>query len=217
MPGRITHHIPWEELREFMNLAMDDPPEGWSLRYNLAPNQLAPIIRADRDTNDRFLAMARWGLATRRSRDAERGPINARIESVSKKPTFRDAFHKRRCIVPATGYYEWQMVTPGKPRVPWYFTPVGTPVFAFAGLWEAQPDTGLTCCICTTEPNALVHPIHHRMGVILAPAQIDEWLSNAPLRFDPAKPYPPEFMKIHRVSRRVRNPENDDPTVIEPV
>ena len=222
MCGRFTHLVSWAELRDIMNLLQDAPPEGFGPRYNIAPTQAAIVIRADRDTHDRTAAMLRWGLAPRWSKQAERGPINARIETAAEKPMFRDAMQKRRCIVPASGFYEWQVVTPGKPKQPWYMTPAADTaaasggIFALAGLWETHPDLGHSFCILTTEPNDLMRPIHNRMPVILAPAQIDEWLSEDPLRFDPARPFPDAFMRAHRVGTRVNKPANDDEALIAP-
>lgn len=220
MCGRFTHLISWAELRDIMNLLQDDPPEGFSApRYNIAPTQLAPIIRADRDTHDRRADMVRWGFAPRWSKEPAKGPINARVETGAEKPMFREAMQKRRCIVPASGFYEWQTVTPGKPKHPWYITPAPgtTPILAFAGLWESHPEVGHTFCILTTAPNALMRPIHDRMPVILTPAQIDEWLSEEPIRFDASAPYPDAFMHAVRVGTKVNKPANDDPSLIRPV
>lgn len=224
MCGRFVLTLTWIVLRDRMNLLQDDPPPGLFPRYNIAPTQVALIIRADRDTNDRTAAMLRWGLAPRWSKQAERGPINARIETAADKPMFRDAMKHRRCIIPASGFYEWQAHAPGKAKQPWYITPAPDPgasapdeaCFAFAGLWESHPEIGHTFCILTTEPNELMRPIHDRMPVILAPAQFDEWLSSDPVRFDPAVPFPAEFMDARRVSSRVNKPANDDPSLIAP-
>lgn len=224
MCGRFTHLLTWAELRDIMNLLQDDPPEGFDApRWNIAPTQRAVVIRADRDTHDRRADMFRWGLAPRWSKDPEKGPINARVETAATTPMFRDAMARRRCVVPASGFYEWQVVTPGKAKAPWSITP--TPdagrIFCFAGLWETHPDIGPTFCILTTAPNGLMAPIHNRMPVILSPAQVDEWLvgegDGECVRFDASAPFPEQFMQARRVSTRVNKPQIDDPSVLEEV
>ena len=220
MCGRYTHLITWAVLREIMDLLRTDAPEGWpGPRYNIAPTQLAPVIRAN-EKGERAASMLRWGFAPHWSKTPDRGPINARVEGIGHKPMFRDAMKKRRCIVPASGFYEWQAVAGSKTKQPWYMTPAGTgalPIFAFAGLWESHPEVGETFCILTTEPNTLMRPIHNRMPVILEPDKFDAWLSAGPLSFDPSEPYPAPSMTAQRVGTKVNSPRTDASSLIEPV
>ena len=149
-------------------------------RFNIAPTQEAPVVRAGRD-GEREIALLRWGLVPPWAKDIKVGTqmINARAETVAGKPAFRSAVQKRRCIVPATGFFEWQGA-PGR-KQPFAITVPGSPVFAFAGLWESwRPREGPpveTFTIVTTEANEPVARIHDRMPVILPMDAVDTWLS----------------------------------------
>jgi putative SOS response-associated peptidase YedK len=156
-------------------------------RYNIAPTQEAPVIRlakpdeaAPDAPRERELAMLRWGLVPFWAKDISVGNrmINARAESAAEKPAFRHALESRRCIVPATGFYEWQGA-PGR-KQPYAVTFPELPVFGFAGLWErwnsASGDRVETFAIVTTDANDAVAKVHDRMPVILAPEQADTWL-----------------------------------------
>jgi putative SOS response-associated peptidase YedK len=150
-------------------------------------------------------------------------PINAKAETATEKPMFRDAFRRRRCLVPADGFYEWRREDMRKQPV--YICMKDREPFAFAGLWEHwenQDGQAIeSCTILTTEPNDLLKPIHNRMPVILDPKDYDLWLD--PDVRDAGKPsallgpYPPEDMAAFPVSLRVNNPRNDDPECIEPL
>lgn len=216
MCGRYTHLITWAALREIMDLLRADAPEGYfpGPRYNIAPTQLAPVIRAN-EKGERTASMLRWGFAPHWSKTPDRGPINARVEGIADKPMFRSAMKTRRCIVPASGFYEWQPIAGSKTKQPWYMTPEGSPLFAFAGLWESHPDVGENYCILTTEPNSLMRPIHNRMPVILAPEQYESWLSSEAIGFDPAAPFSEKLMSAKRVGTRVNTPKIDEPSLIE--
>jgi len=216
MCGRYTHLITWKMLREIMALLMEDEPEGFSsTRYNIAPTQQAPVIRAN-EKGERSAAMLRWGLAPHWSKTPERGPINARVEGIADKPMFRTAIKSRRCIVPASGFYEWQAIAGSKTKQPWYITPAeGGPLFAFAGLWESHDEVGETFCILTTAPNELMRPIHDRMPVLLAREQWENWLACEPIRSDLAQSFPAESMAARRVGTKVNNPKSDDRSLIE--
>jgi putative SOS response-associated peptidase YedK len=167
---------------------VQSPPEVRK-RYNIAPTQLAPVVRlargaaGDESTDPpREIAMLRWGLVPAWAKDLAVGSqmINARAETVAEKPAFRKALEKRRCIVPATGFYEWQGA-PGQ-KQPYAITFPEAPVFGFAGLWERwHPENGEpveTFTIVTTDANEAVASIHDRMPVILSPQQADVWLSS---------------------------------------
>lgn len=159
-------------------------------RYNVAPQSQVPVVYETRD-GERVAELMRWGLVPHWAKDATIGNKlnNARAEGIADKPSFRQAVRRRRCIIPASGFYEWQALPAreGGGKQPWYISPKAEPLFAFAGLFEAwrpKPEAGaepadwlLTCCIVTTAPNALMAPIHDRMPVTLAPDQWDRWLS----------------------------------------
>ena len=190
-------------------------------RYNVAPTQQIPAILDDAPHK---LTQARWGLVPSWAKDDKAGAslINARCETVADKPAFRSAYEKRRCLVPADGFYEWQKTGLGK--VPHRFTLKDDSLFAFAGLWETwrQPDgTPLrTISLMTTTANAVVAPVHDRMPVILTRDHEAAWLDRATPVQALAKmlvPYPPEEMKVVPVSTAVSNARLDSPELIEPV
>jgi Uncharacterized conserved protein len=199
-------------------------PEDYRPRFNVAPGQL--ILAARDGDQGRKGAMLKWGLVPPWAKDPSVGNrmINARSETVAEKPSFRRAFDRRRCIIPADGFYEWRK--DGKVKIPMLFRLRGGRPFAFAGLWEAwRPRSGkgetlFTCTILTTAANELVQPVHDRMPVILPKEAIDLWLD----RDVPGEgvrgllaPYPAEEMEAYEVSPRVNSVKNDDPLCIEPV
>ena len=152
--------------------------------------------------------------------------INARAETVAKLPTFRDAFAKRRCLIPADGFFEWRK--DGKTKTPYAIVPKGVPCFAFAGLWEAWRDGAhegsewlRTCTIVTGKPNEVAAPIHDRMPVILEPEAWAKWLGEEPAvaleLLALLRPYPAEKMRAYPISNRVNSVRNDDPGLIEPM
>jgi putative SOS response-associated peptidase YedK len=164
----------------------------------------------------------RWGLIPSWAKDASIGNklANARAETVAEKPAFRSAFKRRRCLIPASGFYEWKPVAGRKQ--PYYIRPADDGLFAFAGLYEvwSSPEGLLhTCTVLTTDANALMREIHNRMPVIVAPEDYRRWL-------DPGNttgaglgkllaPYPAEHMLAYPVSTRVNNARNEDPALIE--
>jgi putative SOS response-associated peptidase YedK len=195
-------------------------------RYNIAPTQVAPVVRLARsdetpegEERPRELAMLRWGLVPSWAKDISVGNqmINARAETVAGKPAFRKALEKRRCIVPATGFYEWQG-PPGQ-KQPFAITFPEAPVFGFAGLWERwRPEAGDpidTFTIVTTDANETVGSIHDRMPVILSPGQADTWLSSdvagARALLEPFK----GETKMRAVTRRMSNPRAEGPECLD--
>ncbi len=184
-------------------------------RYNVAPTQHVPVVRS-RAGGGREIASLRWGLMPSWAKEGFKPLINARGESVAEKPSFRSSFRSRRCVVPSSGFYEWKVTNRGKQ--PMLITPVTSPLFAFAGIWEAGSDPSFA--IITTEPNELMVRIHNRMPVILDPAGVSAWL-------DPATtpevlqcllvPCSADLMQAVPVSDRANNVRNDDPSLIEPV
>src|SRR5262249_6483302 len=154
-------------------------------RYNIAPGQPVPVVRtAEEQPDKQQVALLQWGLVPAWASDPEIGPrcINARSETVAGKPAFRAAFRQRRCLIPATGFYEWRKQ--GKARQPFLFPMQDGQPFAFGGLWDrwAKGDGRETCAILTTAANELVRPFHERMPVILPLAFHDDWLAPPPGR-----------------------------------
>jgi putative SOS response-associated peptidase YedK len=189
------------------------PPE-LAPRYNIAPTQQVAAVRAA--GSGRELVRLRWGLVPSWSRDAKQAPINARSETAADKPTFRHSFRKKRCLIPADGFFEW--VALGGRKQPYYFHPPDGRLWAFAGLWEhwQGPDGPVeSCCILTTAANELVRPVHDRMPMILPRQDWEAWLGPAvqeagallPL----LRPYPADAMRAYPVSLLVNNPRNDRP------
>jgi putative SOS response-associated peptidase YedK len=193
-------------------------------RYNIAPTQPVVAVRLEPKSGERELVFFQWGFIPAWAKDPKIGArmINARSESVAEKPAFRAAFKRRRCLIPADGFYEWQRQD-GK-KQPLYIHSSNNHVFAFAGLWETwQGADGSeidSCTILTTEANDLVRPIHDRMPVIIEPDDYNLWLEPDP---DPKqayhllRPYPAEKMAVYPVSTRVNSPKYDDLECIAPL
>ena len=184
-------------------------------RFNIAPTQEAPVVRVA-ESGAREVAMLRWGLVPSWAKDLAIGNrmINARSETAMEKPSFRTAFRSRRCLVPASGFYEWTGEAGRK--IPHAITVADQPVFAFAGLWERWHDRSRpeapaveTYTLLTTGANRALAAIHDRMPVILSPADHEVWLT-APEQEAARllKPYADEPMRERVVSTRVNNPRN---------
>ncbi|TKS60043.1 MAG: hypothetical protein EWM72_01728 [Nitrospira sp.] len=222
MCGRFTQTATPEIIAEAFQI--EEPPL-FKLRYNIAPFQHIAAIRIEPDTTARKLVMLRWGLIPSWAKDPKIGYqcINAKAETVAEKPSFRSAFKKRRCLVIATGFYEWQVQ--GRTKQPMWIGLQSKRPFAFAGLWEhwtpAEGEPLETCTIITTEPNDLMAPIHNRMPVILAPTSYDQWLDPTVQQVESLKallrPYPSEKLAAYPVSTLVNNPRHDAPQCLEPV
>lgn len=188
-------------------------------RYNIPPGTNIAAIRQSPE-GKRVLHLLKWGLVPHWAKDPSIGNKlnNARGESVAEKPSFREAFKRRRCLIPADAFYEWK--AEGKLKQP-YCISLPEP-FAMAGLWESwkSPDGSIlrTCCVITTGPNAAMAPIHDRMPVIIAPADWGRWLS-APVDevAELVKPYPADSMLTWPVSRRVSKTVDDDSGLIEAI
>ena len=227
MCGRFTQRLSWAELHELMDLI--GPPRNLRPRYNVAPSQDVAVVRAT--DGGRSLSMLRWGLIPAWAKDPAIGYrlINARSETVAEKPSFRSAYRRRRCLIPADGFYEWQRL--GKIRQPWLFGLRDGAPFAFAGLWErwtvpegaaltgslaelGAGDPVETCTILTTAANETVAPVHGRMPVILPRDACDPWLAGEDVSL---APFAADAMTAHPVSTLVNRPANDDPRCVEPV
>lgn len=171
--------------------------------------------------------MLHWGLIPSWAKDSKIGSklINARAETVAEKPSFRSAFRKRRCLILADGFYEWQQQEGKKQKQPFYFQLNDGCPFAFAGLWEHWKDSNGeeidSCTILTTEANELMHPIHHRMPVILDHKNYELWLNpevKQPELLQPLLcPYPTQEMQAYPVSKLVNKPSQDSADCIERV
>lgn len=194
--------------------------------YNIAPQTDQPIVRLNRDNSERELALLRWGLVPFFAKDSKFGysAVNARAETVTTSPTFREAMKRRRCLVPATGFYEWQKIG-NKTKQPWMIELPNGEIFAFAGLWDRWKDRTIgnvldTYTIITTDPNELVQPLHDRMPVILSPSDYDRWLDPGDperLPTDLLRPFPAEQMTAWKVSSAVGNTKNDSPEIRLPI
>ncbi|HEX9800874.1 MAG TPA: SOS response-associated peptidase [Thermoanaerobaculia bacterium] len=221
MCGRYVVTTPGEVLAELFEL--DEKPH-LTPRYNVAPTQEVAIVRW-RQEGGRELALVHWGLVPFWAKERAIGSrlINARAESISQKPSFRDSFKKRRCLIPADGFYEWQKADGRKQ--PWLVRLRGGEPFAFAGLWSSWQDresdgTLESCTIVTTTPNELAKRIHDRMPVILPWERHATWL-------DPAAasdtlqallvPYPVDEMEAFPVSTWVNSPAHEEPRCVEPL
>jgi putative SOS response-associated peptidase YedK len=198
------------------------PPE-ISPRYNIAPTQPVAVVANDEKNKLDFF---HWGLIPSWAKDAEIGNrmINARAETLAEKPSFKAAFRRRRCLILADGFYEWQKQPASKVKTPMYIRLASNKPFAFAGLWEVWNSKDgsmiLSCTIITTEPNELMQSIHNRMPVILPAEAYQTWLEpgdqNPSLLATLLKPYPADQMVAYPVSALVNSPANDLPQCIEP-
>src|ERR1022692_168459 len=191
----------------------------WEPRYNIAPSQSAGIIRQDRAKPERRFWLARWGLIPHWAKDPSIGYklINARSETVASKPSFRESFESRRCLIPANGFFEWSRTE--RAKQPFHFGMGDDSLFAFAGLWDRWRDPSgqvvESCSILTTTPNALLADAHDRMPVILSPEHYDLWLDPGFRRTDAIKEmlnlFDATLMRRYLVSTRVNFVKNDDP------
>ncbi len=224
MCGRFARRSTREVLADWFGVDLEDLPP-FDPSYNVAPQSVQPVVRLGRDTGDREFALMRWGIVPFWAKDAKIGytTINARAEEVAAKPAFREALRKRRCLVPADAFYEWERSDP-KDRHPFAIALANDEPYAFAGLWESwQPREGEpleTFTILTTDANEAVEPIHNRMPVILDPKDYDRWLQPAAperLPVDLLHPFPAERMTAWPVSNRVGNVRNNDPELLATV
>lgn len=238
MCGRYTLTSSFANLQAEFDLAASPAPGALAApRYNVAPGQMVPVVK---NQPERALTPARWGLVPYWADDPRIGNrmINARSESVASKPAFRDALSRRRCLVVADGFYEWQeaadggrvgrgagrSASRGASKIPHYVHRRSGAPFGMAGLWErwqAPDGTWLeSCTIITCDANALMRPLHDRMPVILDRASYDRWLDPAPLPAAALQPLlhtpPVDDFEAYPVSTLVNAPQHDEPACIEP-
>jgi putative SOS response-associated peptidase YedK len=212
-----------EQLAREIGVEVDEIPPDYKPRFNMPPTDPFFIVRLRLE--ERFVQPARWGLVNSWAKDAKRAAsqINARVETLTRSPAFRDAFRERRCAIPADGFFEWRGAGAEKQPI-WFHKPDGR-LFFFAGLYESwQQSPGnwqRTFTIVTTEANGLIAPIHDRMPVILPDDRVDEWMD--PRREDLEAlqellaPAPEGSLIGTPVSQRVNSVKNDDPACLEPV
>lgn len=192
--------------------------EDWDPRYNVAPTQSVPAIRQDPKEPERRMSLLRWGLIPSWSKDMSGAArmINARSETATTLPAFREAFTHRRCLIPADGFYEWQKS--GGTKQPFCFEVNDGELFAFAGIWDRWKSPNETwiesCSILTTTANAVTSAVHDRMPAILDPEHYDVWLDpgmrNAKAAADLLRPFYANRMRCYPVSARVNHVANDD-------
>ena len=220
MCGRFAFHATADELLEAFGVIVAPDLEP---RYNIAPSQPVPVIRADQD-GERHMDLLRWGLVPSWAKDSKIGNrlINARAETVAEKPAFRSAYKRRRCLIAASGFFEWQASPGGK--IPMYISdPSGRP-YAFAGLWERWQQAGAapleTCLIVTVAANNVLQPVHERMPAVLDADAQATWLSALTPAQDCRsllRPAAERFTRFWPVSRKVNNPAHEGPDLLVPV
>jgi putative SOS response-associated peptidase YedK len=219
MCGRFTLIADRKKLAE--SFVGYDVPEGLRPRYNIAPSQAVAVIA---NNGQQKIELFQWGLIPFWAKDPKIGNrmINARAETLAEKPSFKNPYKRRRCLVLADGFYEWKKMNGGK--TPMYIQLANGEPFGFAGLWESwhspEGSTILSCTVITTTPNDLLADIHNRMPVILPPSAYKAWLDPAersPDQLDDLlKPYPAAEMTAVPVSTLVNNPKNDVPECVAP-
>lgn len=225
MCGRFTNRAKSEQIKKEFK-AGNKNSVSFEPRYNIAPTQMIDVVLETEQ--ERILSHLKWGLVPSWSKDPDIGNrmINARAETITEKPSFREAFRKRRCIIPASGFYEWKKASNGNAKQPFYFYLNEKDVFGFAGLYEEWLDkqTGElleTCTIITTEANEVLKPVHDRMPVILHSKDYDEWLDKEMKDTERLqnllKPYAATEMSSHSVSKSVNIPETNLPELILPM
>jgi putative SOS response-associated peptidase YedK len=220
MCGRFTLRTSAADLAKIFELLREP---NWVPRYNIAPTQ--SVLAVHQTDAGREGELFRWGLIPSWAKNVSAGSrmINARAETIAEKPSFRAAFKRRRCLILADGFFEWEKL-PGLNKQPYFIGMRDRRPFAFAGLWEHwQPKKGSelhSCTIITGDANGLVERIHDRMPVILPPSMYDVWLDPAEQEREKLQPllvpYPADEMWMYPVSTLVNNPRNENPACVEP-
>jgi putative SOS response-associated peptidase YedK len=228
MCGRYGRRADKQHIAEWMQTHNTDVFDDSYLApsYNVAPQSMQPVVRLDSETGRRELSIMRWGLIPFWSKDSKiaYSTINAKAETITTSPAFREAIKRRRCLVPADWFYEWKKLD-AKAKQPYAIALNDGSLFAFAGLWDTWKDkaTGQAInsyTVITTDPNELLEPLHNRMPVILQRRDYDRWLAPgdpSQLPVDLLRPFPAEEMRAWPVSSRVGNVRNNYPSLVEPV
>jgi putative SOS response-associated peptidase YedK len=193
--------------------------------YNVAPQSLQPVVRLDGETGEPELTIMRWGLIPFWSKDATiaYSTINAKAETITTSPAYRESVKRRRCLVPADLFWEWKKID-AKTKQPYAIALQDESLFAFAGLWDTWKDKTQgqsidTYTVITTDPNELIEPLHNRMPVILHKRDYERWLAPAEpsqLPIDLLRPFPTEQMKAWKVGPAVGNVKNNSPELLIP-
>ena len=202
----------------------DSRVHNYPRRWNGAPSQELLVIRRNHHTGEISLDPLRWGLIPHFCDEPKGGrkPINAKCETAASLPTFREAYRSRRCILPVDGFFEWRSIRGQKAKQPYSIAMKSGEPFGIGGIWEnwKDPNSGewlRTFAIITTDANELVAQIHDRMPLILAPGNYGRWLGEESDPHDLMRPFVAEPMRMWPISTRVNKPENDDPSIVEPV
>jgi putative SOS response-associated peptidase YedK len=224
MCGRVRLSSDVSEIKLVFSIPPERPIPNFPPSWNVAPTDSLPVVRYDRKAEQRSLDLLRWGLIPYWAKDTKVGfaNINAKAEGIETRPAFRQAFERRRCLVPVDNFYEWKKTGTGKQ--PYAIALANRGIMALAGLWENWKSPAgewvRSFAIVTTEPNELCAELHNRMPAILAPETWPAWLGEGPA--DEAQlisllaPYPSHDMICWPVSPRVGNVKNNDSSLIEP-
>ena len=223
MCGRFTNRLTWREIVALYRLAVPITPErNLPARYNICPTDPVDVVIERGGKRD--LVPMRWGLIPswwKKSAKEIPATFNARAETLADKPMFCDAFKHNRCLIPASGYYEWLATPTGKQ--PYYYTARDGSALTFAGLWDVWKNKGTgtalqSCTMVVTTANALAGKVHDRMPVLLQPQDFDGWLAGT-TGTELLKPAPDDYLQVWPVSRRVNSSRapSDDPALIERV
>jgi putative SOS response-associated peptidase YedK len=216
----------WRDIVRLYRLTAREAPLGWTARYNLAPTQTAPVIRLNPETRERELVMMKWGLVPFWAKEPKvrYATINARAESVAEKPAYREAYKRRRCLIPASGYYEWpENAEDPKNKQPYLFTRGDGQPWTLAGIWERwqkgdQPALE-TFSIVVGDAPPQVERLHDRAPIILEPGDFDVWLDpdvGSQILTPLLKPWGGTF-RIVPVSKKVNSVRNEGPDLVEPI
>ena len=207
---------------DFKTYGITRAPSGFQSTYNATPGSFLPVILKNSPYHGELM---KWGLIPHWSKEprVKFSTINTRAETVCSSPVFRDAFYKRRCLVPTIGFYEWRK-NPDGTKTPFFIRLNSRPVFSFAGIWDSWIDAEgrelKTYSIMTCQPNEIIAPVHSRMPVIL-PREVEKlWATvstSVQVLMKLLKPYDAANMRAYPVSSRVNNPRNDDERNIEPL
>lgn len=221
MCGRFTKNYTWQQIHGMYSLLTPAAIPNMQPSFNVCPTDPVDIVVAHDDKRE--LQTVRWGLIpfwwSKPLKKLRLATFNARVETVATKPFFREPFKTKRCLMPMSGYYEWQDTPQGKQ--PWYFTARdGAPILTAAALWDQwkNKETGeriKSCAMIITEPNEFVTEVHDRMPVLLMPEQFDRWLSGD-MGVEELKPAPNDYLQRWAVSKRVNSSkvDKDDPTLV---
>lgn len=220
MCGRFALFSPADAVAEYLDCAPADLADAAEPHYNLTPGQ--PILAAHVVDGTRVLAPFQWGLVPYWAKDPAIGRrlVNARAEGIEAKPAFRDAFRRRRCLIPANGFYEWADAPRGVRRQPHFVAPVDEPLLALAGLWERWRDAEggwlRTAVIVTVPANEVLAPIHERMPLVVRRADHAAWLEGSPPAVEALARQAPA-LAVHAVGFGVNDPRANDASLIAPL